>query len=196
MCQIDFTANFERSVELTFRPNPAIRTAEDGVFCVGGPQDTPHVVAQQLVPAGEKRTITPQLETGRYRLRTLRIPGGQALTVAPDGASELTLAVTEHGWPPSEIRIFPAPTLRFDNQTGEEQLFMLERFAWSDQAAIASEVTLLQMFRDLFASEALRPGEQISVGKLAVLFTDLRGSDTPVPRDRRRARVRHGDGSF
>jgi class 3 adenylate cyclase len=32
------------------------------------------------------------------------------------------------------------------------------------------------MFRDLFASEALRPGEQISVGTLTVLFTDLRNS--------------------
>ncbi|HEX6717181.1 MAG TPA: adenylate/guanylate cyclase domain-containing protein, partial [Pyrinomonadaceae bacterium] len=34
----------------------------------------------------------------------------------------------------------------------------------------------LQMFRDLFATEALRPGEQISVGTLTVLFTDLRHS--------------------
>jgi adenylate cyclase len=37
-------------------------------------------------------------------------------------------------------------------------------------------VTALQMFRDLFSSEALRPGEQISVGTLTVLFTDLRNS--------------------
>jgi class 3 adenylate cyclase len=48
--------------------------------------------------------------------------------------------------------------------------------AWSDQAATAAEVTALQVFRDLFANEALRPGEQISVGTLTVLFTDLRGS--------------------
>jgi class 3 adenylate cyclase len=34
----------------------------------------------------------------------------------------------------------------------------------------------LQIFRDLFASEALRPGEKISVGTLTVLFTDLRHS--------------------
>jgi class 3 adenylate cyclase len=32
------------------------------------------------------------------------------------------------------------------------------------------------MFRDLFADEALRPGEHISVGRLTVMFTDLRGS--------------------
>ncbi len=48
--------------------------------------------------------------------------------------------------------------------------------AWSDQAVTAAEVTALQMFRDLFSTEALRPGEQISVGTLTVLFTDLRNS--------------------
>jgi class 3 adenylate cyclase len=176
VCNIDFTANFEQSVELTFRPNPAIRTVEEGVFCIGGPQDTPHVVVQQLIPAGESRTISPTLEAGRYRLRTLRLPGGQPLEVHPGGPSEITLAATGHGWPPHEQHLAPTPTLHLENQSGEEHLFMLERYAWSDQAAIAAEVTLLQMFRDLFANEALRPGEQISVGKLAILFTDLRGS--------------------
>jgi class 3 adenylate cyclase len=42
--------------------------------------------------------------------------------------------------------------------------------------ATAAEVTALQMFRDLFAAEALRSGEQISVGTLTVLFTDLKNS--------------------
>ena len=32
------------------------------------------------------------------------------------------------------------------------------------------------MFSDLFANEALRPGERITVGSLTVLFTDLRDS--------------------
>src|SRR5207245_4317679 len=64
----------------------------------------------------------------------------------------------------------------FENATGDEQLFILERTIWSDEAATAAEVTALQVFRDLFASEALRPGEQISVGTLTVLFTDLRNS--------------------
>src|SRR5205814_2542017 len=64
----------------------------------------------------------------------------------------------------------------FENRTNDEQLFILERMQWSDEAATASEVTALQVFRDLFSTEALRPGEQISVGTLTVLFTDLRNS--------------------
>jgi class 3 adenylate cyclase len=67
-------------------------------------------------------------------------------------------------------------SLSLKNETDAEQLLILERMEWSDQATTAAEVTALQMFRDLFASEALRPGEQISVGTLTVLFTDLRHS--------------------
>jgi class 3 adenylate cyclase len=69
-----------------------------------------------------------------------------------------------------------SPTLRFENRTDAEQLFVLERMAWSDQASTAAEVTTLQIFRDLFSSELLRPGERVSVGSLTVLFTDLRDS--------------------
>ena len=43
-------------------------------------------------------------------------------------------------------------------------------------AATAADVTALQDFRDLFASDALRPGEQLDVGNLTVVFTDLKGS--------------------
>src|SRR6185436_9149373 len=66
--------------------------------------------------------------------------------------------------------------LLLENATDREQYFGLERMAWSDQAATAAEVSALQVFRDLFAHAALCPGEQISVGTVTVLFTDLRGS--------------------
>src|SRR5204862_6531513 len=80
------------------------------------------------------------------------------------------------GWSSAEIAITRDAELIFDNATDDEQLFILERTAWNDDAATAAEVTALQMFRDLFATEALRPGEQISVGTLTVLFTDLKNS--------------------
>jgi len=37
-------------------------------------------------------------------------------------------------------------------------------------------VTTLQEFRDLFSSEALAPGQQLSVKNIALLFSDLKGS--------------------
>lgn len=174
-CNIDFTVNFDRSVELSFRPSPAVREVEATEYCVAGPQVTPHIVAQQLLPAGAERTFTPRLERGRYRLRALGLRGGASL-LAGDGVSEATVAASDAGWPRDELHLAETCSLRLLNETAQEHLFVLERTAWIDDAVTAAEVTALQVFRDLFSTEALRPGEPISVGSLTVVFTDLRDS--------------------
>jgi class 3 adenylate cyclase len=166
-CKIDFSVNFDRYVELTFRPNPAVRRLHVASFCIGSPHWTPHVVAQQLLPAGENRELSLPLESGNYRLRAHELPGSQDVTVSSDGESAAQVTT---------LHVNEQFALTLKNETAAEQLLILERLEWSDQATTAAEVTALQMFRDLFASEALRPGEQISVGTLTVLFTDLRHS--------------------
>jgi len=175
-CNIDFQVNFEQSVELTFRPNPSIRAVNVESFCVGGPQATPHIAVQQLLPPGVRRSVNIQLEEGRYRLRTMSKEGWQSLLVSPNGTCGALLRAVPEGWPDKETQLGKCSELSFENATDEEQLFILERTKWSDEAATAAEVTALQTFRDLFATEALRPGEQISVGTLTVLFTDLKNS--------------------
>ena len=175
-CKIDFAVNFDRYVELTFHPNPAVRRVDIQAFCIGSPEWTPHIVAQQLLPAGEKRTLDLPLERGSYRLRTLELPGALDMTVSPDGETAAQVDINENGWNSEMLRVAERFSLDLRNQTNAEQLMILERVAWNDQATTAAEVTALQVFRDLFATEALRPGEQISVGTLTVLFTDLRDS--------------------
>ncbi|HEV2914738.1 MAG TPA: DUF5939 domain-containing protein [Pyrinomonadaceae bacterium] len=175
-CDVDFTVNFENSVELTFRPNQGVRAVENRSFCIGGPQVTPHIVAQQLLEPGAQRPLSLELEAGRYRLRSPGVPGEQFLKVCDEGTVEATLRATDEGWSGEEINVAREPALQLENATGDERLFVLERTSWSDQSATAAEVTALQVFRDLFSNEALRPGEQISVGSLTILFTDLRGS--------------------
>ncbi|HEU0251979.1 MAG TPA: adenylate/guanylate cyclase domain-containing protein [Pyrinomonadaceae bacterium] len=175
-CQIDFTINFDRYVELTFRPNPAVRNLVVPSYCVGSPHFTPHVVAQQLLPAGDKRELNLPLEAGNYRLRALELQGSQDLTVSPDGEESAQVTLSNNGWSNDALHVRERFSLQLNNETNAEQLLILERLEWSDQATTAAEVTALQMFRDLFASEALRPGEQISVGTLTILFTDLRHS--------------------
>ncbi|MEK6280936.1 MAG: adenylate/guanylate cyclase domain-containing protein [Acidobacteriota bacterium] len=175
-CRIDFTVNFDRFVEVTFRPNALLREVQLQNFCMGSPQKTPHIIAQQLMPAASTRTLSLPLEEGRYRLRALELSGGQDVTVSAEGKPEARIKISESGWPTEELRLATRSSLQLENDTPAEQLFILERLAWNDQAATAAEVTALQIFRDLFATEALRPGEQISVGTLTVLFTDLRNS--------------------
>lgn len=175
-CNVDFTADLERLVELTFHPNPAIRPVTFAEFCVAGPQVTPHIVLQQLLRPGEQRALAPALEPGRYRWRVLEYTSAQPVTVAEAEAPEAEVRVTAEAVTTTPAAIAPRATVTLHNATPAEQLVLLERTAWNDRAALAADVTALQVFRDLFANEAIRPGEQISVGSLTVLFTDLRGS--------------------
>jgi class 3 adenylate cyclase len=175
-CEIDFAVEFDRLVEVVFRPNPAVRKLELREFCVGGPQVTPHIVAQQLLAAGERRVLAAALEEGGHRLRAHGVDGSQTLLVARDGAPSASFRADAAGWPQAEPHVAPSASVIFENATPHESLFVLERTSWNDEAATAAEVTALQLFRDLFASEALRPGDRINVGQMTILFTDLRDS--------------------
>ncbi|MBI4672444.1 MAG: hypothetical protein HY741_12370 [Chloroflexi bacterium] len=175
-CNIDYQVNFERSVELSFHPNPTVREITARVYCLGGPQVTPHIYAQQHLSPHAKATIALPLEAGRYRLRTPRKRGGQFLFAEAQGAPEAVLRADKEDWSPAEPHVGLEPHLHFENATDQDQLFILERWAWSDQAVTAADVTALQTFRDLFANEALRAGEQFSVGALTLVFTDLKRS--------------------
>jgi len=175
-CRIDFNANFDRFVEVTFRPTASIRLTENKEYCVGNPQNSPHVVAQQLLPAHGSRSLSLPLEPGHYRLRVLELAGDQRILVDEHGDASARITVGRATWTCEEINLAPTSAVQLENTTDAEQLLILERTAWNDQAATAAEVTALQVFRDLFSAEALRPGEQISVGTLTVLFTDLRHS--------------------
>ncbi len=175
-CNIDYRADFERSVELTFQPNPSIRLIEAALeFCYAGPAAAPHVLVQQLLQPGEARVVRPQLVPGHYKIHTLALDGEQIWNAAAGGLPELQVAISEAGWS-DETVVSLQPTIHLINQTQEEQLVLLERTSWSDHATTAAEVIVLQRFRDLFSQEALRPGEQIFVGTQTIVFTDLRGS--------------------
>jgi hypothetical protein len=143
------------------------------------PQRTPHVVVQQLLAPGARRVVSLTLEEGRYWIRALGQPGTQLLRVAPDGRAEATAVAMSDGWAPGETVLAPTATLGLENRTNREQLLLIERLAWTDQAATAAEVIVvivLQAFRDLFSREVLRAGERIAVGQVTLVFTDLRGS--------------------
>jgi class 3 adenylate cyclase len=163
-CGVGFGADFDRSIELRFRPSPSVRAVEDHDFCVGGPEVTPHIVAQQLLHPGERRTVHVRLEPGRHRLRSAA--GSRFLAARAGGPAT----------PDADGDVGLTASLELVNDTPHDDLVVLERAAWSDQAVTAAEMGSLQLFRDLFAREALRPGEQLAVGRVAVLFTDLRDS--------------------
>jgi class 3 adenylate cyclase len=176
-CQIDFTVSFDHNIEVVFKPNPSVRSVKlDAAFCVGSPQLQPHVVMSQSVSALKSLPAPIQLERGRYTLRASNAPGSVSLFADADGTPKADLRVTPFGWPPEEQRVSLLATLNLINATDAESTFQLERTAWSDHASTAADVTALQVFRDLFATEVVRPGEEISIGSVTLMFTDLRDS--------------------
>ncbi|MES1166807.1 MAG: DUF5939 domain-containing protein, partial [Pseudomonadota bacterium] len=173
-CNVDFTANFDQSVELTFTPNAAIRPVVRADYCVGGPQVTPHVVAQQLLPPGAQRMLPLALNPGRYRVRAPGLARQHAFRVEAGGPTSLAIDLAT--FPLAEPAVAPGGELTIVNTGATAHLAIVEHVAWSDLATTAAEVTSLQLFRDLFSREVLRPGEQISVGSMTIVFTDLKNS--------------------
>jgi class 3 adenylate cyclase len=130
----------------------------------------------QSLAALRSLPVNLQLERGRYTLRAVNVPGSISLLADADGLSNIDLRVTSFGWPHEQQNVSLQPILNLINATDADRTFQLERTAWSDQASTAAEVTALQVFRDLFASEVVRPGEEISIGSVTLMFTDLRDS--------------------
>src|SRR5215203_2536070 len=176
-CQIDFSVNFDHNIEVVFRPNSAIMKVEfNAAFCVGSPQMQPHVFMTQTISALRPLPIPIQLEQGRYTLRASNAPGSLSLFADADGVDKVDIRATQYGFPVEGQHVSLLPTLNLINATEADSTFTLERTTWSDQAATAADVTALQVFRDLFATEVVRPGEEISIGSITLLFTDLRDS--------------------
>jgi len=171
-CNIDYDRDFEKNVELSFAPAPAVRPLSAGGFCLSGPMATPHVLVQLLLAPGETRRVKIDLPPGSYRLRTLH-PGDHADVEHPGGAFP-GLRITASGveaTPPGE-----AGTIAFANDAGFELAALIEDRTWTRDALTAPEVISLQVFRDLFAEATLRPGDEAGVSQVALLFSDLQGS--------------------
>ncbi len=176
-CRIEFNANFDHNVEVIFRPNPSVRPVDASVeFCVGNPQRQPHIAFSLIVPPHEELPLSTMLNEGRYILSASELPGSQMLLATKNGVDRIDFRASSQGWNTKLLELSLTPYIRLINETDQTQTFDLERATWSDQAATAADVTILQVFRDLFSSEVLRPGEEISVGSTTLMFTDLRNS--------------------
>lgn len=171
-CNIDYERDFSRNVEASFHPAPGVRALESGEYCLWGPMSVPHVKAQVLLRPGETRDLPARLPFGPYRFRTLE-PGPEA-EVDWRAGDLPALVIGEDGVSPGPPA--GAGVLRLANQSSRPRIAVIEDRAWVADALTADRVTALQAFRDLFSSDVLRPGDEVAVGRIALLFTDLKGS--------------------
>jgi class 3 adenylate cyclase len=171
-CNIDYGRDFSKNVEASFRPAEAIRPMESGEYCLMGPMSTPHIKLQVALDPGETREIKAQLSFGPYRLRTLEAGPECDIDAGIAGFPTMLLeADAVSAGPPA-----PRGMIRIENRSGRVLTAIVESRAWVADALTADRVTALQAFRDLFSEDVLRPGDEVSIGRVTLLFSDLRGS--------------------
>lgn len=176
-CGVDYGVGFGEHVEAVFQVNPAIRRAQTAVFCASTPSFRRHVFAQLACEAGSTREEPASLPRGDVQVRIFGEPEVTAVQV-PAESGRLEVAVRENGL---EVRFVADPgaeldALELENELDGPVLLQFERADWNADAALGSAVATFPDFRDLFATEAPAAGVDLSIGHLALLFTDLVGS--------------------
>jgi class 3 adenylate cyclase len=177
-CNLDFELDFANSVELIFRAHPDIRTTDLATYCIGGPAHRPHVVAQARVAPKERLELPLALGEGAYRLCGPQLGWNLELQVgagAAVGRWEVNLAT-----PPRAEQV---PTLKLCRQVlslvndhAQEVLVRVERTVGRTDALTAARASSLALFRELFPTEVLSPGQLVNVAAVTLLATRLDGA--------------------
>jgi serine/threonine protein kinase len=174
-CDVSFELDFGRSIEVIFRAHPEVRDSEIGVYCIGGPGHTPHVLAQLRLAPQERFSLELHLEEGSYRVAGRQLPMDWGFSVrdgAPLTAWELSL---RHGLPHTTPRTVGSGRQRLviANDYDREVVVRVERGSGREHAVTAAEVACNALFRQLFPAEVLAPGHLISVSKVSLMLVEL-----------------------
>ncbi len=172
-CNVKFDAHFDDSVEVTFRPSAAVRPIQNADFCVGGPGNTRHLLAQRRILAGQTIEFPIELPPGIYRIRGARKPGITEVEVKADGPAKLALVTGQF---PEKATLGPKATIEVKNAATFEHTVVVEHLAWKEDVATGSVVTCMQDFRDLFSAQVFAPGVKVGISSISLLFTDLKSS--------------------
>ncbi len=172
-CNVDFEQDFSANVELTFQPEPWLRDMPAGAYCMMGAPSVPHIKVQRHVGPGEQLLIDPPLAPGSYRLRTTQA-GGQT-EVDWDGEAGFPSVLASGGrivaGPPSE-----RGEILLHNQTTGKLTFVIEELAWRQDALTGDRVIVMPAFQQYCPEQLLRPGDDVAIANVVLLFSDLKGS--------------------
>jgi class 3 adenylate cyclase len=171
-CNIDYERDFAANVELVFQPAGWLRDLPDADFCMMSPAATPHVLVQHEVAAGAALTLPLAIEPGAYRLRTVEA-GGESDVDHPGGAFPEVVA--------SGGTVVAGPlagpgTVLLRNASDRPLNLVIEERSWSKDALTGDRVIAMPVFRELCPTQVLRPGDDVVIGQVTIMFSDLEGS--------------------
>lgn len=176
-CNMQFGAEFDRSVEVTFNAHPLGKGLNVPLYCMIGPHESRFVHAQERIEPRGSAQLHAALPDGRYVANAMTVSRLPFSVSAQSERAEVPVSIGAAG-----IAGLPATltatqvAFALANTLDREVLVRIENSEWPDTIATAADVTAMQAFRDLFSSEALKTGLELSIQSMTVLFTDLVGS--------------------
>jgi len=171
-CNVDYGRDFTRNVELTFHPEPWLRPLPEGELCLLGQGTTPHVKFQAEVAAHTRKSFAMALRAGPYRFRTVEAGGGADADVTDGIIPEVTASGGDIVLAP----IGHKDEIVVSNDTDRPLFFVVEDRNWARDALTGERVIAMPAFRRLCPEQLLRPGDDVEIGRVAIVFTDLQGS--------------------
>jgi serine/threonine protein kinase/class 3 adenylate cyclase len=175
-CNIDFELDFSNSVELIFQAHPNLRDTKVGVYCVGNPLATPHVVAQVRIQPKERIEVELALTRGDYRVRGLSpLAFSLPLRVEDGIATDRIELMLEKAPSPDPIRLAKpgAQLLIAENKSEVPLVVRIESAIPRDDVITAAKASSMELFRELFPREVLSAGQLINVAKVCFLFVEI-----------------------
>jgi class 3 adenylate cyclase len=177
-CNIQYDAQFDHNVEVTFIPRANIRQLDTQHYCIANPAATGHIWAQICLDPGETRHLTLDLPDGKYRWRSLSLADEIVAQVTKESSLQTLQLYLDHRFAQQpNLQLAESTQLTLHNPTEHWITLKIEKLHSYTRIATAALVTSLQDFRDLFSSsEVLRPNQYLGISNIVILFSDLVGS--------------------
>lgn len=176
-CNLDYGIDLAESVELIFRAHPEIREVTTGVYCIGGPASSRHVVAQVRLAAGERFACELNLSEGAYIVRGQQLPFTIDLRVAHNClVKRIELSLARPPTSPRTLLSVGSQVVHLCNDSPVDQQVRIERTAGRHDALSAARASTMALFRELFPNEVLSADQIVSVAHITVMRVQILGT--------------------
>jgi len=167
-CGAGYHRDLSGSIEVLF--SVAGMSDGDGTYCGSGPNNMPHVCAQQNLGGLERRDLDYELPPGMYLARAIDGPVSEIFEIKERGGVHVVLT--------NEINVTPHEKGSvIENHSKREHTVAIERCEWPVDCLPVADLLAEQCFHDLMPQEILAEGDSASIDFGVVLAI----GDLPKP---------------
>lgn len=177
-CDLEFSSQTERAVEVSFKPQSKFREIGSMVFCAAEPAKKFHILMNWAVKKNQVFQFKIDLAVGNYRIRTLREKKESQLNVIQQNQSDKKIQID---FTKPQIKI-ASGLHEFTFVAESNDFLVLESLAWTEEKFLAGEALSNLHIRTLLNDDLLNSGVKLDIGEQIILFTDIVGS-TPMYRE-------------